>query len=145
VRYQVGALAATVLKLPSGEPKAFGEWHVLDVGTEALEKFRVARRTQTIVRSTDQDGHERSRRRGGVATTNRDLAPIRAAFNWGILCDYVDATPFKKTTETVVKLSKESSRRRRLEGDELERLPLACDPLPLRVTVAAEHPRPKGA
>lgn len=129
VRYQVGAIAATVLELPTGEPRPFGEWHVLDVGTGALEKFRAARRTQAIVTVTDPDGHKRARRKGGRTTANRDLALIRAAFNWGIRLDYVDATPFKKSTETIVKLTKESARRRRLEGDECARLLQACDPL----------------
>src|SRR6266851_4969470 len=43
VRYQVGAIIATVLDLPTGEQRAFGEWHWRDVGTGALEKFRAAR------------------------------------------------------------------------------------------------------
>jgi integrase len=129
VRYQVGAIAATVLELPTGERRPFGEWLVLDLGTGALEKFRAARRSQTMVTVTDQDGQERTRRKGGVPTTNRDLALLRAAFNWGIRLDYVDTTPFKKSTETVVKLTKEASRRRRLEGDEGARLLAACDPV----------------
>jgi len=146
VKYQVGAIGATVLELPTGEARAFGEWHVLDVGTGALEKFRAARRTQTMVTATDQDGQARSRRKGGVPTTNRDLALLRATFNWGIRLDYVDVTPFKKSTETVVKLTKESSRRRRLEGDEGARLLKACDPLQLNPKTRAPHfnqPRPR--
>jgi integrase len=129
VTYQVGAISATVLELPTGERRTFGDWHWRDVGTGALEKFRAARRTQTIVKATDQDGQERARRKGGVPTTNRDLGLLRAMFNWAIRVDYVDTTPFKKSTETVVKLTKESTRRRRLDGNECERLLKACDPL----------------
>ena len=136
VKYQVGAIAAEVLELPTGERRPFGDWHVRDVGTGALEKFRAARRSQSIVKSTDKDGHERGRRKGGVPTSNRDLGLLRAAFNWAIRLDYVENTPFKKSTETVVRLLKECSRRRRLEGDECERLLKACDPLLL-------HPRTK--
>lgn len=136
VKYQVGAIAATVLELPTGEQRPLGDWHVRDVVTGTLEKFRAARRTQTIVKSTDKDGNQRGRRKGGVATTNRDLGLLRATFNWAIRVGYVDETPFKRFTETVVKLSKESSRRRRLEGDEGERLLKACDPL-------LRHPRTK--
>jgi hypothetical protein len=109
---------AAVLELPTGERRALMDWHVRDVGTGAIEKFRAARRTQAIVTATDQDGRRRARRKGGVLATNRDLALIRAMFNWAIRLDYVDTTPFKKSTETVVKLSKETARRRRLEGDE---------------------------
>ena len=129
VRYQVGAIAAEVLELPTGERRPFGDWHVRDVGTGALEKFRAARRTQAIVRVTDPDGQSRARRKGGAQTSNRDLSLLRAMFNWAIRLDYVETTPFKKSTETVVKLLKESSRRRRLEGDEGERLLKACDPV----------------
>jgi hypothetical protein len=107
VKYQVGAIGAEVLELPTGERRAFGEWRWRDVGTGALEKFRAARRTQTMVTETDQDGQQRARRKGGVPTTNRDLGLLRAMFNWAIRHDYVDATPFKKSTETVVKLTKD--------------------------------------
>src|SRR5439155_25720171 len=54
VGYQVGAICAEVLELPTGERR--GDWHVRDVGAGALEKFRAARRTQTIVKVKDQDG-----------------------------------------------------------------------------------------
>ncbi len=136
VRYQVKAITAEVLELPTGERRAFGDWHLADVGTGALEKFRAARRTQTMVASTDKNGRKGARRKGGLPTTNRDLGLLRATFNWAIRLDYWETTPFKKFTETVVKLTKESSRRRRLEGDEGERLLRACDPLLL-------HPRTK--
>jgi integrase len=129
VGYQVGAICATVLELPTGQPLAFGEWLVIDVGIGALEKFRAARRTSTIVTATDQDGQQRARRKGGEPTTNRDLGLLRAMFNWAIRLDWAETTPFKKSTETVVKLTKESARRRRLEGDECERLLKACDPV----------------
>ena len=45
---------------------------------------------------------------GGVLTTNRNLALLRAAFNWAIRLGHLEATPFKRHTETVVKLSKET-------------------------------------
>lgn len=143
VKYQVGAICAEVLELPTGERRPFGEWHWRDVGTGALEKFRGARRTQTVVLVTDRDGQERARRKGGLPTTNRDLGLLRAMFNWAIRVDYVDTTPFKKSTETVVKQTKETARRRRLEGDEGERLLKACDPLLLNPkTKAPLFPQP---
>jgi integrase len=77
----------------------------------------------------DQDGRDRSRLVGGVLTTNRNLALLRAAFNWAIRLGHLETSPFKRHTETVVKLSKETARRRRLEGDEAERLLRACDPV----------------
>ena len=118
-----------MVELLTGERRAFGAWLVVDVTTGALEKFRAARRTPAMVTVTDQDGRARTRRVGGMLTTNRNLALLRAAFNWAIRVGQLDTTPFKRHTETVVKLSAETARRRRLEGDEGERLLKACDPL----------------
>jgi integrase len=129
VRYQVGAIVAQVLELPTGEQLAFGHWHVGDVGTGALEKFRAARRSQTISTTPDKNGRKGARRKGGVPTSNRDLGLLRAMFNWAIRLDYWKKSPFKKFAQTVVKVTKETARRRRLEGDEGERLLKACDPL----------------
>lgn len=134
--YQSKAIGRTLLDLPTGERKKFGDWFVRDVNTAALEKFRAARRTQAMVKSEDKDGEKRSRRVGGVLATNRNLAFLRAAFNWSVRLGYVDATPFKRSTETVVKLSQEIARRRRLEGDEGERL-LAASGVRLRPLVEA--------
>lgn len=39
VGYQVGAIAAEVLELPTGERRAFGDWHVRDVGTVGLRRL----------------------------------------------------------------------------------------------------------
>jgi integrase len=109
--------------------RPFGDWPVRSVTTGVLERFRAARRPQSAAATKDPDGRERRRRIGGTVATNRNLALLRAAFNWGILNDLCDVTPFKKGTVTAVKLSKESSRRRRLEGDEEQRLLAACDPI----------------
>jgi integrase len=144
--YQLAAIARTELELLTGERRAFGDWLVADVTTGAIEKFRAARRTQTMVKTTDQDGEARARRVGGLLATNRNLAFLRAAFNWAIRIGQLDSTPFKRFTEAVVKLSKESARRRRLEGDEAERLLKACDPIlmnPKTKTPQFNQPRPR--
>jgi integrase len=76
----------------------------------------------------------------------RDLSLLRAAFNWAIKLEYVDRTPFRKSNTPIVKLTKESGRRRRLDGDECERLLLACDPLLLNPKTKAPlftQPRPR--
>jgi integrase len=108
-RYQIGAIGRVPLTLPTGTAKPFGEWFVADITTDALEQFRAARRTA-----------------GTIVTTNRNLALLRAAFNWAIRVGYVERTPFKRGTETVIKLSRELPRRRRLEPGEAERLLKAC-------------------
>lgn len=47
---------------------------------------------------------------------------LRSLFNWSIRVGYVDRTPFKRQTETVVKLAQELPRHRRLEADEETKL-----------------------
>jgi integrase len=146
IRYQVGAICATPLELPTGEGRLFGAWHVRDVVTGALEKFRAVRRVQTTVTSEDRDGQQRARLRGGARTADEDLSLLRAAFGWAVRLGYVDATPFKRGTESVIKLSKGTRRRRRLEGDECDRLLQACDPLLLNPKTKAPlfpQPRPR--
>lgn len=107
-RYEMAAIKRPVLTLPNGLPRAFGEWFVSDISTDTIEQFRAARRA------------------AGAVAANRNLALLRAAFNWGIRVGILDTTPFKRGTETVVKLGRELPRRRRLEGDEAERLLAAC-------------------
>lgn len=51
-------------------------------------------------------------------------------FNWAIRVGHVRATPFKRHSEAVVKMSEEASRSRRLDPDtdEAARLLAACAP-----------------
>jgi len=73
----------------------------------------------------------------GLVATNRDLALLRACFNWAIRVEHVDRTPFKRGTEAAVKLTRELSRRRRLEAGEADRLLAACSTSHLRALVEA--------
>ena len=57
---------------------------------------------------------------------NRNFAFLRAAFNWAIVAGLVERSPFKRGTQTVVKLSKEAKRTRRLQDGEEARLLAAC-------------------
>jgi len=130
VGYQVKTICTTPLELfATDDVRAFGDWHVRDVTTGAIEQYRNARRGSRVVTVIDKHGEERRRRKGGTTATNRELALLRAAFNWAIRTGWVDQTPFKRNTETVVKLTHEANRRRRLEGEECERLLAACDPI----------------
>ena len=62
------------------------------------------------------------RTRGGVVTTNRDLALLRAAFNWAIRKKQIKETPFKIGTEAAISLDDEHARSRRLDADEARAL-----------------------
>jgi integrase len=111
-RYQRGPLTKTVV---NGRP--FGEWRAGDVTREMVEAFR--------------------RQRPAVAG-NRDLALLRAAFNWAVLGGLVPSTPFKVGTVSAVKLAREESRTRRLQPGEDERLLLAAGGLHDLIVAALE-------
>jgi integrase len=108
--YLVGAINKVDLVRPDGQTLAFGNWRVLDVSTDTLERFKEIRRTR------------------GVVGMNRSLALLRAALNWAVRTKQIAETPFKIGTETVVKLADEHTRSRRLDPDEQAALLAACGP-----------------
>jgi integrase len=57
---------------------------------------------------------------------NRDLALLRAMFNWAVRKKVVTETPFKIGTEVAIRLKRESARRRRLQPGEGEKLLATC-------------------
>lgn len=77
--------------------------------------------------------------KGGEVGLNRLLARLRHVFSWAIQQGYVTATPFKLNGVTVVKLESkaESSRQRRLQPGEEERLLQQAGPHLRAVIIAA--------
>lgn len=106
------AICATPITIGKERVLAFGSWRVADLVTDTIERFREARRAGGT----------------GVVGTNRHLGMLRAVFNWAVRTGYVDATPFKRGTEPVVKLSDEPTRSRRfdVDTDEEDRLLAMC-------------------
>jgi integrase len=100
---EAAVIGRVTLDRPVGAALAFGAWPVVDVTTDSIELFRAARA-------------------GRPVAANRNLALLRAAFSWAVRVGLLERTPFKRGTETVVRLSREIARRRRLEGDEGTRL-----------------------
>ena len=121
----VDVLYRTPLPRPAGGELAFGDWPIVDITTDTIERFRQARATRTLV---TRPGQQKARVAGGTVAANRHLAFLRAVFNWAIRMGYTERTPFKRGTEAVVKLAQELPRRRRLEGGEQERLFAKCAP-----------------
>jgi integrase len=108
-------ICRTEVPLPTGgEALAFGQWRVADLVTDTIERFREVRRGQGV----------------GPVGVNRNLGSLRALLNWAIRTGYLEQTPFKRSTEVVVKLSAEHGRSRRLDADTDEegRLLKACGP-----------------
>jgi integrase len=96
VRYQVATIAATKVQ---GKP--FGSWRIEDITREALDGFRQQR---------------------PIVAGNRDLAFLRAMFNWAVAGGLMPRTPFRIGDVAVVRLARETARTRRLQADEDERL-----------------------
>jgi len=105
-------ICSTVLPRPTGGSAPFGEWRLSDIVTDTIERYREARRGLGA----------------GIGGTNRSLSRLRALLNWGVRVGYLDQTPFKRHTVTVVKLSRETPRSRRLQTGEEEALLAACGP-----------------
>ena len=99
---RVGPLTRTTVH---GRP--FGEWRAAEITREALDRFRQQRRT---------------------VAGNRNLALLRAMFNWAVVGGLVSTSPFKVGTVSVVKLAREESRTRRLQAGEEIKLLAACGP-----------------
>lgn len=100
-RFKKGPVMTTKV---NGRP--LGEWKAADVTRETIETFRAARPT---------------------VAGNRDLALLRAMFNWAVLGGLIPSTPFKVGTVNAVKQAREQARTRRLQAGEAERLLLASN------------------
>src|SRR5262245_49561421 len=74
--------------------------------------------------------------KGGNVGADRALKRLRHVFNWGIAEGYINATPCRREGVAVVKFAAESPRRRRLDGDEEQRL-LQHAPPQLRALIVA--------
>ena len=118
---KLGGVCRTELPHPTGGSLRLGDWRLSDIITDTIERFREQQRTAGV----------------GVVGANRKLAAARAVFNWGIRLGYCESTPFKRHTETVVKLSPELPRCRRLQDGEEGRLLKCADPHLHALIVAA--------
>ncbi len=116
--YQTALILRTELERPDGELLAFGQWLVVDITVDTIEQF------------------QRIRLAKGLTAANRDLAVLRAMFGWAVRRDHIERTPFKKGTEVIVRLSRETKRRRRLQAGEADRISAAAGPR-LRAIVEA--------
>jgi hypothetical protein len=81
--------------------RAFGDWRISQITTDAVKRFQRARPR---------------------VAGNRDLGLLRAAFNWAIAGGLLKASPFRVENVPVVRLQREDARSRRLQPGEAERL-----------------------
>ena len=107
-------ICSTPLPCPTGGATPFGEWRLADIVTDTVERYREARRAKGT----------------GLGGTNRSLSRLRAVYKWAVRVGYVEHSPFKRGTEAIVRLARETPRSRRLDADQDEatRLLNACGP-----------------
>jgi integrase len=111
-KYQIRPITEAVVL---GRP--FGTWRAEDITREALDAFRQQR---------------------PLVAANRNLAYLRALFNWAVAGGLVPSTPFRVGHVAVVRLAREAARSRRLQGDEERRLLAAARGLVPLITAALE-------
>lgn len=95
-QWQLGPIVRIALRSPSG-PRPFGTWRLGMVTRDVLEEFR----------------HARPKVAG-----SRDLALLRAAFNYGVLKGLVATTPFRVGNVPAVPIRETAPRSRRLHDGE---------------------------
>ena len=100
-------------------------------GTLALEDKRMDDLTVLDVEAIREHWPlKKTAARGGRVGADRALKRMRHLCNWAVEKGYAERTPFKKGNGVVVvHFAKEQPRRRRLEGDEEERLLQHASPL----------------
>ncbi len=118
--WHAAQILRTMVPAVTGELRMFGDWLVRDVKAGTLEEYRAARIAPG----------------GGPVAVNRNLGFLSAMWNWALEHEYVQVTPFKKGTKTVVRKTRELPRSRRLENGEDAKLLAACGPH-LRAAVEA--------
>jgi integrase len=105
----------------SDPPVTFGDKPAVSITTGDIEAYRHHRRSSGL----------------SAVTSNHDLKLLRKMFAWGVRERLIPATPFKVSTETVIRLDPETPRERRFRSEKDEaRLLKAADPQ-LRAVIVA--------
>ena len=101
----------------------FGDWALTEIKTADIEDFIADLRKPRIV------GKRADERRLTPASINRTIELLRHMLNLAVGREYLEKTPFRRGTETLIKkLREDNQRRRRLATDEELRLLAAAPP-----------------
>jgi integrase len=109
----------------------FGDRALADIKTAEVEDFIADLRKPRIV------GREAVPRSITAASVNRTVELLRHMMNWAIAREYVDRTPFRRGSETLIKRLHEDNQRRRRITDEEEARLLAAAPVHFRAMIIA--------
>ena len=110
----------------------FGERTLADIKTADIEDFIADLRKPRIA------GRRKTPRVLKSASINRTIEILRHMMNWAVGREYIDRTPFRRGTETLIrKLREDNQRRRRISEDEEARLLAVAPPLLRSMIIAA--------
>ena len=94
----------------------FGSRQIGQIKTADVEDFIAERRQRRRVNRQDD-------RLLSPVSINRDLQTLRAVLNWAVGREYLERTPFRRGSQTLIRLFREdNTRRRRISEDEEEAL-----------------------
>ena len=110
----------------------FGDRLLAEIRTADVEDFIADLRKPRIA------GRRKTPRVLAPASINRTIEILRHMMNWAVGREYIDRTPFRRGTETLVrKLREDNQRRRRIAEDEEARLLAVAPPLLRSLIIAA--------
>jgi integrase len=122
-RWQIGRINGTTIAGITPRDSNFGRLRASTITADTLKAFK---------------------RQRPLVAGNRDLALLRAMFNWAVLCGLLPRSPFRVGDVPAVRLAREEARSRRLQGDEPERLQAGAGGLADLITAALETGCRKG-
>lgn len=105
----------------------FGPRLLTEIRTADVEDFVAKLKEPTLLAKRQ---HAPRRRR--PATINRYLSLLRHMFNWAISREYIERSPFRRGTQTLIRQEAEDNRRHRRVSPDEERRLLECAPEHLR-------------
>ncbi len=110
----------------------FGDRLLTEIRTADVEDFIADLRKPRIA------GRRKTPRVLAPASINRTIEILRHMMNWAVGRQYIDRTPFRRGTETLVrKLREDNQRRRRISEDEEARLLAVAPPFLRSMIIAA--------
>ena len=112
----------------------FGDRVLAEIKTADIEDFIADLKMPRVV-------NRQPDRTLSPASINRVIELMRHMMNWAVGREYLDRTPFRRGTETLIrKQHEDNQRRRRLSEDEETRLLAVAPPFLRSMICSATHP-----
>jgi len=108
----------------------FGDRPLAEIRTADVEDFIAGLKKPRVVNRLPG-------RKLTPASINRSLQLLRHMFNWAVGREYLDRTPFRRGTETLIRKEREDNKRRRRISEEEETRLLSVAPSHLRSMIIA--------